>query len=80
LAEKPKTTSSLKWLPDRGVEESWKAEAEEELGFRLTPSYCWWLVHYGNARLNDGNILDITAPEHSEYYDGDLLYIHRLIS
>lgn len=28
--------------------------------------------------VNGGNILTIAAPEHREYYDGDLLYIHRL--
>lgn len=75
LEEKLKTTSALKWFPGRGAEERWIAEAEVELGFRLPPSYRWWLVHYGNARLNGGNILVITAPEHREYYDGDLLYI-----
>jgi antitoxin YobK len=78
LAEKLKTTSALKWFPGHGAEESWIAEAEEELGFCLPPSYRWWLVHYGNARLGDGNILAIAAPEHREYNDGDLLYIHRL--
>lgn len=78
LAEKLKTTSALKWFPGHGAEESWIAEAEEELGFCQPPSYRWWLVHYGNARLGDGNILAIAAPEYREYYDGDLLYIHRL--
>lgn len=31
LAEKLKTTSALKWFPGHGAEESWIAEAEEEL-------------------------------------------------
>jgi len=78
LAEKLKTTSALKWFPGRGAEESWIVEVEEELGFRLPPSYRWWLIHYGNARLNGGNILAICAPEHREYDDSDLLYMHRL--
>lgn len=51
---------------------------EEELGFRLPPSYRWCLVHYGNARLDGANILMIAPPEHREYDDTDLLYIHRL--
>ncbi|WMT40973.1 SMI1/KNR4 family protein [Paenibacillus sp. D2_2] len=54
LAEKLKTTSALKWFPGHGAEESWIAEAEEELGFRLPPSYRWWLIHYGYAGLNGG--------------------------
>ncbi|WP_255438632.1 hypothetical protein [Brevibacillus sp. AG162] len=44
----------------------------------LEESYRWWLIHYGNARLNGGNILTIVSPEHREYDDSDLLYIHRL--
>ncbi|MGW9124122.1 SMI1/KNR4 family protein [Paenibacillus chitinolyticus] len=78
LADKLKTTTALRWFPGHGAEESWIAEAEEELGFSLPPSYRWWLIHYGNASLNGGNILTITAPEHREYVDSDLLYIHRL--
>ncbi|WP_214627023.1 SMI1/KNR4 family protein [Paenibacillus agaridevorans] len=78
LAEKLKTTSALKWFPGRGAEESWIAEVEEELGFRLPPSYRWWLAHYGNARLSGGEILTIAPPEYRDEYDGDLLYIHRL--
>jgi hypothetical protein len=78
LAEKLKTTSALKWFPGRGAEESWIVEVEEELGFRLPPSYRWWLAHYGNARLNGGGILTIAPPEYRDEYDGDLLYIHRL--
>lgn len=78
LAEKLKTTTALKWFPNRGSEESWIAEVEEELGFSLPPSYRWWLIHYGNARQNGGNILGVCAPEHREYDDSDLLYIHRL--
>ncbi|OUS76243.1 hypothetical protein B1748_13350 [Paenibacillus sp. MY03] len=78
LAEKLKTTSALKWFPGRGAEESWIVEVEEELGFRLPPSYRWWLAHYGNARLNGGEILTIAPPEYRDEYDGDLLYIHRL--
>ena len=53
-------------------------EVEEELGFSLPPSYRWWLMHYGNARLHGANILAICPPEHREYDDSDLLYIHRL--
>ncbi|GBG07030.1 hypothetical protein PAT3040_01578 [Paenibacillus agaridevorans] len=78
LAEKLKTTSALKWFPGHGAEESWIVEVEEELGFRLPPSYRWWLAHYGNARLNGGEILTIAPPEYRDEYDGDLLYIHRL--
>ncbi|UVI30268.1 SMI1/KNR4 family protein [Paenibacillus spongiae] len=78
LADKLKTTTAIKWFPGRGAEESWITEVEQELGFRLPPSYRWWLVHYGNARLGDGNILTISPPEHREYDDSDLLYIHRL--
>ncbi|MFX3636138.1 MAG: SMI1/KNR4 family protein [Candidatus Pristimantibacillus sp.] len=36
------------------------------------------LIGAGDAGLNGGNILTIAAPEHREYFDGDLLYIHRL--
>jgi hypothetical protein len=78
LADKLRTTSALKWFTGHGAEESWIVEVEEELGFSLPPSYRWWLVHYGNARLNGGDILTISAPEHREYADTDLLYIHRL--
>ncbi|MCQ6563476.1 SMI1/KNR4 family protein [Paenibacillus mendelii] len=78
LAEKLKNTTALKWHPGRGAEESWIAEAEEELGFRLPPSYRWWLTHYGNARLEGANILSLAPPEHREYADSDILYIHRL--
>ncbi|TVX89874.1 SMI1/KNR4 family protein [Paenibacillus agilis] len=78
LAEKLKTTSALKWFSGHGAEESWIVEVEEELGFRLPPSYRWWLIHYGNARLGDGNILTICSPEHREYADTDILYMHRL--
>ncbi|GIN97910.1 hypothetical protein J6TS1_37800 [Siminovitchia terrae] len=63
LADKLKTTSALKWFPGRGVEENWIAELEEEVGFGLPPSCRWWLVYYGNARLNGGNILSIASPE-----------------
>ncbi|WP_078503048.1 SMI1/KNR4 family protein [Paenibacillus selenitireducens] len=78
LADKLKTTSAVKWFSSRGAEESWIAEVAEELGFPLPPSYRWWLIHYGNARFGDENILSIASPEHREYDDTDLLYIHRL--
>ncbi|GKU77214.1 SMI1/KNR4 family protein [Paenibacillus sp. L3-i20] len=78
LTDKLKTTTAIKWFPGHGAEERWIVEVEEELGFRLPPSYRWWLTHYGNARLGDGSILAITDPEHREYVDTDILYIHRL--
>ncbi|MFS0838738.1 SMI1/KNR4 family protein [Paenibacillus sp. 1P03SA] len=78
LADKLKTTSALKWFPGHGAEESWITEVEEELGFRLPPSYRWWLTHYGNARLSGANILTVVSPEHREYDDSDILYLHRL--
>ncbi|SEG58513.1 SMI1/KNR4 family protein [Paenibacillus sp. UNC499MF] len=78
LADKLKTTSALKWFPGHGAEESWITELEEELGFRLPPSYRWWLTRYGNAGLGGGHILTVTSPEHREYDDSDILYIHRL--
>ena len=78
LVAKLNTTSAVRWFPGRGAEEAWIAEVEEELGFRLPPSYRWWLVHYGNARLGSGEILTVSPPEHRELFDGDLLYLHRL--
>jgi len=78
LKDKLNTTSSLKWSPGRGAEEEWIAEVEEELRFSLPPSYRWWVKHYGNARLHGAYILSIGSPEHREYDDSDLLYIHRL--
>lgn len=78
LAEKLKTTSKIRWFPGHGAEESWIEEAEQELGFRLPPSYRWWATHYGDGWLNGGHILSIGDPEHREYTDSDLLYIHRL--
>ncbi|WP_028594573.1 SMI1/KNR4 family protein [Paenibacillus assamensis] len=78
LVEKLNTTTAIKWFPGHKVEESWIVEVEEELGFRLPPSYRWWLTEYGNARLGDGSIQTIVASEHREYTDVDILYIHRL--
>ncbi|RED54473.1 SMI1/KNR4 family protein [Cohnella phaseoli] len=78
LVEKLKTTSTIRWFPGHGAEESWIEEAEQELGFRLPPSYRWWATHYGDGWLNGGHILSIGDPEHREYTDSDLLYIHRL--
>ncbi|WNS42300.1 SMI1/KNR4 family protein [Paenibacillus sp. MMS20-IR301] len=78
LTQKLSTTSTIRWFPGHGAEESWITEAEEELGFKLPPSYRWWLTHYGNAGLGDGNILTLVPSEHREYSDSDLLYIHRL--
>lgn len=78
LTEKLSKPSAIRWFPGHGAEESWIAEAEAELGFKLPPSYRWWLIHYGNGGLGDGHILTLVAPEHREYTDSDLLYIHRL--
>ncbi|MFF2480977.1 SMI1/KNR4 family protein [Paenibacillus sp. NPDC058071] len=78
LAEKLQTTTALKWFPNDVAEESWIVEVEEELGFRLPPSYRWWLLHYGNALLSGSWILKVGDPEHREYHDTDILYIHRL--
>lgn len=78
LADKLKTTTALRWFPNHEVQESWIEEVEQELGLRLPPSYRWWLLHYGNAYLNGGNILSVCSSEHREYDDSDLLYIHRL--
>lgn len=75
LLSKP---SPIRWFPGHGAEESWIAEAEEELGFKLPPSYRWWLARYGGGSLGDGQILTLVAPEDREYTDWDLLYLHRL--
>lgn len=78
LEEKLETTSALKWFTGHGAQEKWIVEVEDELGFRLPSSYRWWITHYGNALLGDGNILTIVGPEHREYDDSDVLYRHRL--
>lgn len=78
LQEKLRTTTVIKCFPGHEAQESWITEVEEELGFRLPPSYRWWLLHYGNAQFGDGSILTVAPPEHRELFDGDLLYIHRL--
>jgi len=63
LMEKLEQTTAIKWFSGRGVEENWIKEAEEELGFTLPPSYCWWLRNYGNAFLDGSYILTLTSPE-----------------
>lgn len=78
LTEKLSKPSAIRWFPGHGAEESWIAEAEAELGFKLPPSYRWWLARYGGGSLGDGQILTLVAPEDREYTDWDLLYIHRL--
>lgn len=78
LMEKLEQTTAIKWFSGRGVEKNWIKEAEEELGFTLPPSYCWWLRNYGNAFLDGSYILTLTSPEFRDISDNDLLYIHRL--
>ncbi|WP_336635676.1 SMI1/KNR4 family protein [Lysinibacillus fusiformis] len=78
LIKKLAHTILIKWHPGCNVKDSWIAEAEAELGFQLPPSYCWWLMNYGNARLNGGNILTVSQPEYRDISDNDILYIHRL--
>lgn len=63
LMEKLEQTTAIKWFSGRGVEKNWIKEAEEELGFTLPPSYCWWLRNYGNAFLDGSYILTLTSPE-----------------
>ncbi|MFD1903180.1 SMI1/KNR4 family protein [Paenibacillus rhizoplanae] len=49
LTEKLSKPSAIRWFRGHGAQESWIAEAEAELGFKLPPSYRWWLIHYGNG-------------------------------
>ncbi|EAZ86766.1 SMI1/KNR4 family protein [Lysinibacillus fusiformis] len=78
LVKKLAHTTSIKWHPRCNVKDSWITDAEIELGFQLPPSYCWWLMNYGKARLNGGNILTVSQPEYRDIDDSDILYIHRL--
>ncbi|MED4889611.1 SMI1/KNR4 family protein [Lysinibacillus fusiformis] len=78
IVKKLAHTTSIKWYPGCNVKDSWITEAELELGFQLPPSYCWWLMNYGNARLIGGNILTVSQPEYRDIDDSDILYIHRL--
>ncbi|MEK5433607.1 SMI1/KNR4 family protein [Lysinibacillus sp. FSL R7-0073] len=78
IVKKLAHTTSIKWHPGCNVKDSWITEAELELGFQLPPSYCWWLMNYGNARLIGGNILTVSQPEYRDIDDSDILYIHRL--
>ncbi|MDM5230842.1 SMI1/KNR4 family protein [Lysinibacillus pakistanensis] len=78
--EKLEQTTAIKWFPGRGVEENWINEAEEELGFTLPPSYCWWLRNYGNAFLDDSYIQTLTSSEFRDISDEDWCkqHPHRL--
>jgi len=78
LVEKLNQTTAIRWFAGHGAEESWIPEVEEELGFRLPPSYRWWVLHYGSAHLSGTDILSVADPEHREYDHTDILYIHRL--
>lgn len=78
LQEKLEQTTAIKWFPGHIVENSWIAAAEQELGYCLPPSYCWWLKNYGNGGLSGSHIFTLAAPEFQEIADDDLLYNYRL--
>lgn len=78
LAQKIEQSTAIKWHVNFRAEEAWIAEAEEELGHRLPPSYRWWLLNYGFARLSGSEIFSLHSPEHRDYADSDLIYNHRL--
>jgi antitoxin YobK len=59
------------------VEPSWIDAAEEELGYPLPPSYCWWLENYGTGQLDGHPICTLAPPEFRDDADSDLIYTFR---
>lgn len=60
------------------VDVAWIVEAEEKLGYKLPPSYRWWLEEYGSGFLDGFPIYTLAPPEFREDADSDLLYADRI--
>ncbi|GHA70174.1 SMI1/KNR4 family protein [Cognatilysobacter bugurensis] len=78
LQEKISSTDVIRWHPGQEVEDEWIADAEQELGVRLPPSYKWWLKTFGSGAVGGSEILTLAPPEFRDDADADLVYIHRL--
>lgn len=61
-----------------GVSEDWISKAEERLGFRLPPSYKWWLKNYGGGEIYGEEIFSIYEEDFDTVVGGDIVYMYEL--
>ena len=61
-----------------GVSDEWIKKAEVRLGFKLPPSYKWWLKNYSGGEIYGEEIFSIYEKDFNIVVGGDIVYMHEL--
>lgn len=61
-----------------GISDEWIEKAEKRLGFKLPPSYIWWLKNYSGGQIYCNEIYSIYEIDFDTVVGGDIVYMHEL--
>lgn len=61
-----------------GVSVEWIDKAEARLGFKLPPSYIWWLKNYGGGEIFGQELFNIYEQDFDSVIGGDIVYMYEL--
>lgn len=59
----------------QGVSDEWIMRAEQNLGFKLPPSYRWWLKNFGGGEIHGEEIYSVYEIDDVKG-GGDIVYMH----
>lgn len=61
-----------------GVSDEWIQKAETRLGFKLPPSYVWWLKNYRGGMIYGYEIYSIYEKDFDTIVGGDIVHMYEL--